>query len=50
MDRQNITIKNVSSEIVELLREIRALERRHLAVIIEDCVQQYWDMTYCGDD
>ena len=46
MESQNITIKNVDTEVIELLREIRAIERRQLAVILEDCVREYWRVTY----
>lgn len=46
MDHQNITIKNVDTEIIDILREIRLLERRQLAAILEDCVNEYWCKTY----
>lgn len=49
MDQQNITVKNVSIDTVELLREIRLNERRQLAAILEDCVREYWNIVY-GDE
>jgi hypothetical protein len=50
MKTQNVTIKNVDTAVVELLREVRAIERRQLAVILEDCVREYWRVTYEDED
>ena len=43
MHRKPLTVKNVSIETLEMLRELRIEERRQLSAILEDCVQSYWD-------
>ena len=50
MQQSSITIKNIDREIIELLREIRIVERRQLAAIFEDCIREYWNNTYGDDD
>lgn len=50
MHQSSVTIKNVDQQIIELLREIRIIERRQLAAIFEDCIREYWSNTYGDKD
>jgi hypothetical protein len=43
---KTLTVKNVSEDVIELLRSIRHYERRQLAVIIEECVAAYYQSNY----
>ncbi len=45
-EQKAITIRNVDADVLQRLADIRKMERRHLAVILEDCVQAYWDQFY----
>ena len=46
MTTETIIIKNVSSEVAELFRDIRRDERRQSAAIFEDAITDYWSSVY----
>ena len=49
MNCKTVFIKNVDQMTVELLRDIRLDERRQLAAILEDAIQEYYDARYETD-
>lgn len=52
--RRTITIRNVDEDVLALLAQIRATERRQMAVIFEEALRVYWEQYYDdpegGDD
>ena len=42
MTRKRLSVKNVGINALEMLAEIRIVERRQVAAILEDSIEMYW--------
>lgn len=50
MTHKRLSVKNVSTDALEMLMEIRTLERRQVAAILEDCIEAYWREMFDYED
>ena len=46
---KRFSVRNLDQDAIEMLADIKALERRELGAILEDCIQSYWHDVFDED-
>lgn len=46
---KRFSVRNLDEDAIDLLAEIKAVERRELGAILEDCIQTYWHEVFDED-
>jgi len=47
---KRFSVRNLDQDAIEMLADIRAEERRELGAILEDCILEYWQSLFYGED
>ncbi len=43
------SVRNLNQEAIDMLADIRDVERRAFGAILEDCISSYWDDVFAED-
>jgi hypothetical protein len=47
---KRFSVRNLDEAAIEILAEIKAVQRREIGAILEDCIYHYWDDVIEAED
>lgn len=47
---KRFSVRNLDQVAIEMLADIKVVERRELGAILEDCINSYWHEVFGDDD